>query len=353
LLHLAFDLPKSLQATTNYLQEHAIRKGLAFDVIREPGFPQFVLGDVQRMQQAVANLIVNSIQYTDHGNIEIHLGVVSATPEKCTVKVIVSDTGIGLSERELDQLFQEFEQVPDEESEKDESSEEPIPSVEGNAQPKPSKLGLGLALVARYIKHSNGQIRGRSQPGVGSTFSLEIPFDLTSDVPSSLNLSGTSSANARKSENGGRSRDSGTGSGQLSATHRRYQRPGVFGHRKSEGQSSSASSTKHRSRTPSQNDLHRAVDTRLETAMVRDNLTIIVAEDNSVNSAILSRRLSKMGHKVKVCRDGQQCLDAVLDDLQGVDFVLMDINVSTSSLPFLSLKLIPRLDADGRRSTSS
>ena len=150
LAHQAFDLRKGLRSTLDQFRSHAHQKLLSFDVITDIDFPRFVFGDLQRLQQAVSSLVTNSIQYTKQGCIIIHLGVLATESDRCIIRVSVQDSGIGMSQHELDDLFQEFEQVSDEESNLDRTSDKLQPfQTSGN---KSSKLGLGLALLSRYMK---------------------------------------------------------------------------------------------------------------------------------------------------------------------------------------------------------
>lgn len=150
LAHQAFDLRKGLNSIIDQFQSHAHQKMLTFDVITDIDFPRFVFGDLQRLQQAVSSLVTNSIQYTNQGCIIIHLGVLATESDRCMIKISVQDSGVGMSQHELDEIFQELEQVPDEESNLDQTPEKLQPSqTSGN---KSSKLGLGLALLSRYVK---------------------------------------------------------------------------------------------------------------------------------------------------------------------------------------------------------
>jgi CheY-like chemotaxis protein len=58
-------------------------------------------------------------------------------------------------------------------------------------------------------------------------------------------------------------------------------------------------------------------------------LTVLVADDNDINVRILQRRLGKLGHRVLVGSDGQECLNIFVAQQATIDFVLMDLNVST------------------------
>jgi signal transduction histidine kinase len=150
LTHRAFDLRKGLNSIIDQFQPHAHQKMLTFDVITDIEFPRFVFGDLQRLQQAVSSLVTNSIQYTNQGCIIIHLGVLATGSDRCIIRISVQDSGVGMSQHELDELFQELEQVSDEESNLDQTSVKLQPSQA--SKKKSSRLGLGLALLSRYIK---------------------------------------------------------------------------------------------------------------------------------------------------------------------------------------------------------
>jgi PleD family two-component response regulator len=60
-----------------------------------------------------------------------------------------------------------------------------------------------------------------------------------------------------------------------------------------------------------------------------EKLSVLVADDNSVNLSIFKRRLEKLGHEVKTSLDGQECFDAFQEHRDAIHFILMDINVRT------------------------
>lgn len=64
----------------------------------------------------------------------------------------------------------------------------------------------------------------------------------------------------------------------------------------------------------------------------RESLSVLIAEDNPINSRLLMRRLQKLGHTVGLTYDGQECHDHFKAMPEGVDVILMDIQVSSSSL---------------------
>jgi PAS domain S-box-containing protein len=123
--------------------------------------PQLVDGDFARLAQIFANLISNSVKYTDRGGrIAIRL-----RHENNDAVVTVHDTGIGIPRESLGAVFEMFSQV---------SSHQP--RAEGG-------LGIGLALVRRLVQMHGGSISVESDgPGTGSTFTVRLPLLKTADV---------------------------------------------------------------------------------------------------------------------------------------------------------------------------
>jgi CheY-like chemotaxis protein len=325
-LEEAFDIRLGLQQTLEQLRQPAAKKSLAFDVIVHPEFPRFVQGDLQRLQQAVLSLVSNAIQYTSTGGVTIQLGQAFATDTDCLAQITIQDSGIGMSEDELDDLFMDLEEVRAEEFPDEDSPLEVEPRIPREGV-KSLKLGLGLALVARFVKTRNGQIRLKSTKGVGSTVTLDLPFRLCSEAAhpfqSGLNV-GTQSTEAsqrrslpirpklgvnRQVDSSARSPSYFTGRNQL------------FPRQQSVIASPSLSETYPLTPVGEMQDLGDHA------------LTVLVADDNSINLQILQRRLEKMGHEVKVSWDGQECFDLLRVHQSAIDFILMDIEVRFFSHP--------------------
>jgi len=114
----------------------------------------FVRGDRARLQQAVWNLLSNSVKFTPRGG---RIGV-SAHRAGAHVCIAVQDTGIGIRDDFLPHLFDRFRQA------------------DGSASRRHGGLGLGLALVHQLVHLHGGQVRAESPgEGLGSTFTIELP----------------------------------------------------------------------------------------------------------------------------------------------------------------------------------
>ena len=144
-------LVRELVAT---LRIHAQRKGLDLRVTILPGTPELVVGDQLRLRQVLTNLIGNAVKFTEHGHVEL---IVRRDDERMLM-FIVSDTGPGMDQRTLRQLFQPF--------------------VQGDGSPsrRHEGSGLGLAICQRLVDLMHGTLNVNSQEGRGSSFTLRLPL---------------------------------------------------------------------------------------------------------------------------------------------------------------------------------
>jgi anti-sigma regulatory factor (Ser/Thr protein kinase) len=164
------DLSACLKEATEPFKMDAKRKGIEYEVVEHPGLPRLVHGDYRRVRQAIANMTANAVEHTTKGSVKIECFVTEVVQSRVKIEVVVQDTGRGMSNAKLDALFQELEQVSSDNSNDDE--------VETAIGDRP--LGLGLAVVARIVRNMDGQLRLKSEEGVGSRFVIQLPFDLPS-----------------------------------------------------------------------------------------------------------------------------------------------------------------------------
>jgi PAS domain S-box-containing protein len=129
-------------------------KKLALTSELDPGLPEFIMGDIARLQQILVNLINNAVKFTERGS--IHVSILHPEKECWTIKV--QDTGIGIPEDELPTIFEAFRQV------------------DSTATRKHGGFGLGLSIVKQLTELMDGDIRVESKLGVGSTFAITLPL---------------------------------------------------------------------------------------------------------------------------------------------------------------------------------
>jgi len=154
------DLLKELTAIGSVRAED---KHLLFITEVDPSLPQMLYGDSQHLRQIVMNLVVNATKYTNRGSITF-----KATFEpidECHIHLIlsVSDTGIGISDDQVEHVFDAFSRA----------GIEKMTNIEGT--------GLGLAIAKRFAEMMQGTIEVRSKKGIGSTFTVTIPQEIRSN----------------------------------------------------------------------------------------------------------------------------------------------------------------------------
>lgn len=178
------DLPACLLEATDPFKVDAKRKGISYEVIQHPGIPQHVHGDYRRIRQAIANITANAVQSTSVGSVKVECFVVEVHESRVRVEIVVHDTGCGMSNAQLDNLFQDLEQV----SSADLGGEPEAMEVPFDKTEEGRILGLGLAVVARIVRNMDGQLRLKSEEGLGSRFVIQLPFELpSSDTLEKLN----------------------------------------------------------------------------------------------------------------------------------------------------------------------
>lgn len=140
-----------------YIHEHFLKpaeeKEIDLQVSISPTLPGQVLGDVQRLEQVVSNLVENAIKFTEQGGrVTVSFGAAKET----SWQIVVKDTGIGIPSERLSDIFEPFRRASD------------------YARRKHQGIGLGLSIVKRIVERSGGSISVESVMGQGSTFTVSL-----------------------------------------------------------------------------------------------------------------------------------------------------------------------------------
>jgi two-component system, sensor histidine kinase len=161
--------PMSLHATAASVialfRANADAKGLALTLDIEPGTPNWVLGDAQRLKQVLLNLAGNAIKFTERGGVSLRLSMDERSGERVRVRFEVADSGIGVAPEEQATLFQPFHQV------------------DGKRNRRAGGTGLGLAISQKIVESMGGRIGLESELGQGSLFHFTAGFDLDPQPP--------------------------------------------------------------------------------------------------------------------------------------------------------------------------
>ena len=155
-----FDFEKSLKKAIDIINFRVKEKQQHISIYIDPNIPQIMVGDDQRLSQVLTNLLSNAVKFTpEYGSIQLSAHFVSEENGLCTIQVAVSDTGIGISEKQQSRLFTSFEQA------------------ESCTSRKFGGTGLGLAICKSIVKLMGGNIRVESALGSGSTFIFTVQLE--------------------------------------------------------------------------------------------------------------------------------------------------------------------------------
>ena len=154
-----FNLLSLLEDVTEILGPEAHEKGLDLTLYPELGLPELVTGDPSRIRQVLINLIGNAIKFTPSGAITVRAEVEHETAEELSLRVSISDTGIGIPADRIDSIFAPFTQG------------------DGSTIRKYGGTGLGLSISAHLAGKMGGGITVSSVPGAGSTFIFRFRLD--------------------------------------------------------------------------------------------------------------------------------------------------------------------------------
>ena len=133
--------------------------------------PDLVASDPKRLRQVLANLIENSIKFTEGGSIDVLLEPAKEQPldtEQILIDIQVNDTGIGIEKSKLDSLFKSFSQI------------------DSSHSRSHGGLGLGLAISRKIVSELGGVLEASSTVGEGSRFICRVPLMPVSSESSSF-----------------------------------------------------------------------------------------------------------------------------------------------------------------------
>jgi two-component system sensor histidine kinase/response regulator len=153
-----FELEDVMGNVATIVGNRAHEKKLEFLLQTTPDVPQLLIGDPLRLSQVLINLAGNAVKFTQHGEVIVRVARARETKEEVVLRFSVIDTGIGMSQQEIDKLFHPFTQA------------------DSSTTRKFGGTGLGLTISKRLVEMMGGRIWIESNPGFGSRFIFVARF---------------------------------------------------------------------------------------------------------------------------------------------------------------------------------
>lgn len=160
---IPFNLSGTLESVKMLLEYKAKEKGLQYIFNIDQNLPKVVLGDSVRLTQILTNLIGNSIKFTENGKVQVDIVCSNLDKQFSNITFLITDTGIGISDDKKHLIFSRFSQGGD------------------DMNRRFGGTGLGLNITQSLTRLLGGKISFESQEGKGSTFRIDLKFEIAED----------------------------------------------------------------------------------------------------------------------------------------------------------------------------
>ncbi|WP_395693090.1 response regulator [Nocardioides sp.] len=155
-----FDVVQLVEEVAELVAEPAREKDLELLAYCSPELPTALRGDPVRLRQVLLNLAGNAVKFTHEGEVVVRAGLEGTTPDGVLVRFEVTDTGIGVDEDRIAELFEAFSQA------------------DTSTTREYGGTGLGLAICRQLVLAMGGELGATGAPGRGSTFWATVPLGL-------------------------------------------------------------------------------------------------------------------------------------------------------------------------------
>jgi signal transduction histidine kinase/CheY-like chemotaxis protein/HPt (histidine-containing phosphotransfer) domain-containing protein len=180
--NIEFDVHSVVNGIVELLSGEARAKGLALSTVVDSNLPAAVYGDPVRVRQILLNLTGNGVKFTERGEVSVQTSLMLAAGNAGAIRFSVIDTGIGIDDQQIKNLFQPFIQA------------------DGSVTRKYGGTGLGLSISKRLVELMGGELGVESELGKGSTFWFTMPLSTAERTLSERKPVTTSPALAIKSD---------------------------------------------------------------------------------------------------------------------------------------------------------
>jgi len=151
-----FDLTDLLDSISGLFSFQLMEKSLSLKTQVGDDVPRHLVGDALRLRQVLINLVGNALKFTERGEISLQVECLAQSGQALTLRMLVADTGIGMSQAQVDRIFAAFTQA------------------DSSITRRFGGTGLGLSICRRLVGLMGGEISVESTPGRGSRFSFTV-----------------------------------------------------------------------------------------------------------------------------------------------------------------------------------
>lgn len=155
---IEFDVRATVNDAVDLFKPKALEKFIQLECKISPNVPERLKGDPMRLNQALVNLISNSVKFTEEGYVKLKVRMIRRNQEQCLIRFVVEDTGIGIAPDRLDDVFESFTQASSDTSR------------------KYGGTGLGLAIVKSIVETQGGVVQVKSKLNEGTIFTVQLPY---------------------------------------------------------------------------------------------------------------------------------------------------------------------------------
>jgi signal transduction histidine kinase/ActR/RegA family two-component response regulator len=281
-----FEVTQKINEVVQMLRPQALanQSNLLFNNLAQNG-PVFINSDPDRLTEILVNLLVNALKFSKQGKVTVELRVAEVLSDFTTLQLEVIDSGLGMTEVELSNLFRPFYQT----------------DIVSNNAASYGGSGLGLFYTKKFIELMGGNITVRSEKGRGSTFSFTIrgkTVENGSEEMKDAIKEASSPASTSKNRNSYSTR--ARLASEVAGINLR-------------------SSTRSNTLSCNSNDSYSSSN--------EDRKCVLVVDDNAVNRRLLCRLVENEGCKAVMAADGQEAYEIFCRAQPPVDLILLDIQM--------------------------
>ena len=175
--YVNFDLKKVLNQAVSTIAAKASKKKLTINVELAEDINIDLNGDATKLRQIVVNLLSNAVKFTNDGEIKIYAETRKLNSDDIDLMISISDTGVGIPDEKLSELFKPFSQV------------------EGTSSRQNIGSGLGLVICKEFVNLMGGDIKIKSEVGIGTKFSFNVRLHSITELERKTNIEKDKSVN--------------------------------------------------------------------------------------------------------------------------------------------------------------